>query len=246
MLPFNTTAYYQAYLNRPQINAFNRCDVIPVNRENGFTLIEALVAMFIFAWISLASYQILDQVILAQDGNQRQSGVLSKSQRVSWQLAKDFRQMVNRPVYDENGDVLGPLVLNDGTNIIEFTRSGWSNPLQWPRSELQRVAYTVDYHPESDKPSSEFYNDDRLYLIRLYWQVLDRTLESKPQKQVMLGGIVDIRTRFWDAGSSEWVDVPLLNFAAQRDLIQYGLPAAVEVSIVLDSEDVITQIYRVL
>ena len=154
MQQFNTTAYYQAYLSRPQFNASNRFDAIAVNRENGFTLIEAIVAMFIVAWISLASYQILDQVILAQDGNQRQSGVLSNSQRVSWQLAKDFRQMVNRPVYDENGDVLGPLVLNDGNNIIEFTRSGWSNPLQWPRSELQRVAYSVDYHPESDKPSS--------------------------------------------------------------------------------------------
>jgi len=31
----------------------------------GFTLIEALISMFIFSWIGLASYQMLDQVVLS-------------------------------------------------------------------------------------------------------------------------------------------------------------------------------------
>lgn len=214
-----------------------------VSRAAGFTLIEALVAMFIFAWVSLAAYQILDQVIRAQEINQKKSAYIARNQRVVWQLAKDFRQMVNRPVLDSYGNKLDAFDTDNDLNLIEFTRSGWSNPLQWPRSDLQRVAYRVDFHPDSNDSESEFYNDDRLYLIRLYWQVLDRTADTEPQLQVLLGGIADFRIRFWDAGQDKWVESePKANAAVPAP---YQLPETIEVSIVLESDDVISQIYRV-
>ena len=80
-------------------------------RMRGFTLIEALVSMFIFAWIGLGSYQILEQIIRAQAQNQLHSTQLASVQRMSWQLSRDFRQMVDRPVVDENG------VVHHTTNI---------------------------------------------------------------------------------------------------------------------------------
>tara|TARA_B110000879_G_scaffold10474_1_gene13517 strand:- start:304 stop:1029 length:726 start_codon:yes stop_codon:yes gene_type:complete len=211
----------------------------------GFTLIEALVAMFIFAWISLAAYQILDQVVIAQEVNQRKSASVARVQRVSWQLASDFRQMVNRPVWQGQGNQLAPLLLETGDHLIEFTRGGWSNPLQWPRSDLQRVAYLLDYHPEVADSDSEYYNDERLYLIRLYWQVLDRLDDSEPQTQVLIGGVVDFRTRFWDAATSEWGDIPVPTFVSPT-LSAYDAPSAVEVSIVFENEDVMTHVFRVL
>lgn len=214
-----------------------------ISRAAGFTLIEALVAMFIFAWISLAAYQILDQVIRAQEINQKKSAYIARNQRVVWQLAKDFRQMVNRPVLDSYGNALDAFDTDNDLNLIEFTRSGWSNPLQWPRSDLQRVAYRVDFHPDSNDSESEFYNDERLYLIRLYWQVLDRTADTEPQLQVLLGGITDFRVRFWDDEQDKWVESePKANSAVPAP---YQLPETIEVSIVLESDDVISQIYRV-
>lgn len=202
--------------------------------------------MFIFAWLSLASYRVLDQVVRAQDTNQRKSEQVAQIQRVNWQLAKDFRQMVNRPVVDIDGNDLPGLALEGELNILEFTRSGWSNPLQWPRSDLQRVAYRIDYHPDYDDDQSAYYQDDRLFLIRLYWQVLDRTIDTQPLTQVMIGGVVDFRARFWDKGSQEWSDTKTTALARKPGVTDYNLPQAIEVSIVLESDEVITRIFRIL
>lgn len=220
--------------------------MISINRHApaaaGFTLVEALVALLIFSWLSLASYQVLDQVILAQEVNQRKSEQLRQYQRVSWQMARDFRQLVNRTVRDTNGDVLSALDIGSGDYMIEFTRSGWQNPLQWPRSNLQRVAYSIDYHPDYLEVDSPYYNDEQLYLIRAYWQILDRVPESKPLEQVMIGGVVDFRIRIWDSAAGTWLDQS--SFATTgRD---YKMPEAIEISLVLESNDVITQIYQVL
>ena len=212
----------------------------------GFTLIEALVSMFIFAWIGLGSYQILEQIIRSQAQNQLHSTQLASVQRMSWQLSRDFRQMVDRPVVDENGEAQPALTFEGEDSLIEFTRAGWSNPLQWPRSDLQRVAYRIDYHPESDDPDSEFYRDEALYLVRLFWRVLDRAIDSEPMQQAILRDVIDFRTRFWDSANDEWSDAVVIAPAATGQNQNPRLPTAVEVSVVLNSEDVYAFIFQVL
>ena len=79
--------------------------------HQGFTLVEALIALFIFSWLSLAAYQMLDQVILTQATNKKASDALALNQRVNRQMAKDFRYMVDRPIIDEKGFQQPSLVL---------------------------------------------------------------------------------------------------------------------------------------
>lgn len=197
--------------------------------------------MFIFSWIALGSYQILDQVTRAKDIGQRKSHDLATIQRLGWRLSQDFRQVIKRPVKDENGEMRGWLVFEDEDYLIEFTRSGWTNPLQWPRSELQRVAYTIDYHPERDEPGSQYYNDESLYLLRYYWQVLDRALDTEPRVQAILPDVADFRTRFWDSENQEWSDAPVPGIGGASQV-----PRAFEVSVVLENEQVLNYIFRVL
>ncbi len=211
--------------------------------NKGFTLVEILIALLIFAWIGVASYQILDQIVRTQDANKTQSEVLSGNQRLVWQLGRDFRQMVDRSIVDEIGNNLDAIRTDLDEVVIEFTRAGWSNPLGWQRSELQRVAYRVGYHPESDDSSSEYYNDETQYLIRMYWQTIDRTDESRVREQAVMPNIVDMQVRFWDKQSQDWSDTPVSQSSQSN---APDLPTAVEVSLLTSEDELLSFIFKVL
>jgi general secretion pathway protein J len=216
-------------------------------QQGGFTLIEALIAMFIFSWIGLASYQMLDQVMLAQQVNKGYSEGLSNRQRVNWQISRDFRHMINRPIIDELGDERGALDIDRDDYLVEFTRAGWTNPLKWPRSQLQRVAYRIDYHPDANEPDSPYYGDDASYLIRVYWPVLDRALTTEPQQQALLKNVVDMQLRFWNQLDKQWEESIQLNLmgggAAGGGLAAYQKPYAIEVTLLLENDELWTAIY---
>ena len=202
----------------------------------GFTLIEVLVALFIFGWLSLSAYQLLDQVMITQIINTNKSKNLSISQKVYHQLSKDLRQMANRSVLIREGVLSAPIVLSSEENIIEFTRRGWSNPLAWPRSELQRVAYRLDYHPDRDNPESIFFNDERIFLIRCFWTILDRTENSEPILQPLLGGVLAVEFQFWSHVSSSWLpDPPFM-----------GIPKAIEMNILYENDELQSHIFKIL
>lgn len=211
--------------------------------NKGFTLVEILIALLIFAWIGVASYQILDQIVRTQDANKIQSEILSGNQRLVWQLGRDFRQMVNRSIIDEYGNELPAISDDPDEAVIEFTRAGWSNPLGWQRSELQRVAYRIGYHPESDDNSSEYYNDETQYLIRMYWQTLDRVNESEVREQAVMPNIVDMQVRFWNQQNEDWSDT-LVSQSSQSNVPD--LPTAVEVSLLTSKDQLLSFIFKVL
>ncbi len=152
------------------------------SRLLGFTLIEILVAVSIFALIGIASARMLASVASTDAVMNERAERLFQLQRGMAVLDRDLSQLIVRPVRDQFGDPQPPLIGN-GDGGFEFTRSGWSNPLGESRSNLQRVSYSFD--------------GERLQ--RSYWTVLDRAEDSEPLQQIMFEDVTAFSVAFVDA-----------------------------------------------
>lgn len=178
----------------------------------GFTLLELLVAIAILALVAVGSYELLFSTIATRDQTMARERGLRDLQRAEMLLQRDLVQAVRRPVRDEFGDVQ-PAFSIPRANVMEFSRLGWRNPLQEPRSELVRVRWQVV--------------DGRL--LREHWAVLDRARDAQPVQTVMLEKVSDFRIQVRDNGSwaAAW---PALGADGQRKARTAPLPEAVEVT----------------
>ncbi len=139
-------------------------------QSRGFTLMEMLIAMGVFAVLGVLSTQLLQNMIRSQSSVSERADRLSDTQRALQIIQRDIMQLAQqRPVRDEFGDPLPAISISD-RYPISLTRKGWRNPLTMPRSDLQRVAYAIE--------------DEAL--VRYYWLVLDRAEDTMPMRQVML------------------------------------------------------------
>jgi general secretion pathway protein J len=153
----------------------------------GFTLMETLVALTIFALIGVASYRVLSGVMQADERVAARSEELRRINRAFWLLQQDIEQIAQRPIRGPEGGEQPWLQVTPGQTPLQFTRGGRSNPLGLPRSALQRVEYRVDHHPDYDLEGSEHYHEDRMYLLRYTWPMLDGAGDrSKALVQVLL------------------------------------------------------------
>ncbi|VXC60124.1 Type II secretion system protein J [Pseudomonas sp. 8Z] len=182
-----------------------------IRAQRGFTLLELLIAIAIFALLGLATYRMLDSVISADAVTREHEQQLRELTRALSAFERDLRQVAVRPIRDGFGDPQ-PALHSDLTDAtaLELTRAGWRNPLGQPRAELQRVRWQL---------SGEQWQ-------RRYWRVLDRALDSQPQVQQALDGVQSLSLRYLDKEGQWLTDWPPVN--ATSDVVLTGLPRAVE------------------
>ncbi len=181
----------------------------------GFTLLELMVAIVLFSMISTAAYKLLTSVTSAHEVTQSILHKLDKQQRAEIVVEQDLLQISGRPITDEIVQRPAVQVPGSGTMLMEFTRSGWQNPLQAERSNLQRVAYA---HEGSE-------------LIRYYWSTLDRISMTPRIRQLLMTEVSSVNVRLLDQDKrwlTRWPHSPLA--ADQNSLTR--LPLAVELTIV--------------
>ena len=190
-------------------------------RGQGFTFIELLVALAIFAVLSLLAYGGLASVLDGSDLAGARAARLGELQRAVTRLADDLAQVSTRPVRDAFGDPLPALASADAT--LELTHGGWRNPTGQARSTLQRVGYAID---------------DGV-LVRRVWPVLDRAPDSLPLEQRLLTGTGDFALRFLAERGGRWESAwPPAGSAVDNA----GLPLAVEVTLEVDGFDRISRL----
>ncbi len=150
-------------------------------RINGFTLLEMIVAVAIFAVMAGIAYGGLNQTIKTgkqvSESNQR----LSELQFALSYFSRDWLQVSSRKIRNQYGDEENNIVIAD--NSVTFTRSGWSNLLQLKRSNLQRVQYLVV--------------DNNL--VRRHWLSLDQGIGEEPFDSVLLHNVEALEIFFIDA-----------------------------------------------
>lgn len=179
-------------------------------RIAGFTLLEMVLALAIFALLGVMANHLLQQGMALERFSARHAQRLAQIQHAFTLMERDFSAMVPRPVRTP-GRLAGasPRVSEgrSGNDSIVFTHAGWLNPGgQLARSTLQRVGYRFESGA----------------LIREYLDYPDMPTENGVHRQRLLREVTGLQLRYWHQGKwqRQW----------QED---EGMPQAVEITLSL-------------
>lgn len=164
--------------------------------NRGFTLLELLVALAIFAVIGTVSFSAV------------QSGVDTANRlgerRTFWEdldsafriLEQDLAMAIARPprIPGQSGlqafEGYGRGRPGRQGELMRLTRSGMTSVRQGSVSPYRRVAYRLQ--------EGELYRDS--------WRRLDVPVREEPQQALLVAGIKDHSIEFWSAEAEDWVD----------------------------------------
>jgi len=147
--------------------------------QRGFTFIEVMVAVGIFAVIATVCYATVSQYLKVTEALDESTLKTRQLQRTFTLIERDFRFMVNRPVRDEYGDQEAAFMSETDSVEGEILRVTVSEPSSdipgW--TQLSRIGWRLV--------------DGSLYRDR--WLVLDRVQDTLPQSVLVLTGVAGVQ-----------------------------------------------------
>lgn len=166
--------------------------------QAGFTLVEVLIAMFIFSLISVGATSALTSSLRGKAQMNERLSAMHKIESARAIMRADLSQITLRESRDAYGSTL-PYALSGGIeDLITFTRRGRLNPGGLEnRSEFQRVTYVCENGDlirrslDQVNPAPQTQFRDRVLLSSL--GNCDMTFHIKANRQAVIGGVsVDV------------------------------------------------------
>jgi len=150
-------------------------------RQQGFTLLEIMIALTIFAVISTLAWQILDGAMRTSSATDASAAKLNQLQRAWNLLERDFFQLQGRAPRNGTG------VFRLKNNALEMTTlNGVSGQVQ-----LERVRWRLE--------------GGRLW--RDVWPTFDGPANAKPDEVPIVNEVKAVQWRFWQGGwQNAWRD----------------------------------------
>lgn len=159
-----------------------------ISRQYGFTLLELLAAMAVFAVLSMMTFSGLNHVLDAREQLESErlnhQGIIMAMMRIE----DDFTQCRNRPVRLADGNPSPAFVGREpdsrslGAPTIECSRGGHAIVGRNPASDLVRVGYRLN---------------DEQRLVRVIWSVLDRAPQTLPREQLVMENVESFSLRYF-------------------------------------------------
>ena len=215
MVKRSSLLHQHTYSARPQA-------VLRGKAQGGFSLLEVLIALVIFAmivgFVTLALSRLVDYVERDREQYQPQS----KIQR-TWNIVlQDMLHLRPRTQRDRLGGLVRAYQTNLEPYSLIFTRGGLP-AIPGTLSGMQRVAYSVDEEGQ---------------FLRWSWPSMDLYDQVEPDFQVLMGGVERVQFYQLNAANEYGPDWPPLNEAVQAN----ALPRMVKMVINLQNGDEIERV----
>lgn len=161
-----------------------------MKRSYGFTLVELLVAIAIFAVLSALGWKVFDYVVKVKERNAEHEAKLSQLQEAYQQILRDAVQAVPLTA-NINGEIQPALVLQNGR--FNFSKTGVTDPLNQGLAPDERIEYQ--------------YRADEKKLYRLKFRNLNQTGNDQPDSSVLLDNVEQFKIVILNPSESDsWPD----------------------------------------
>lgn len=179
-----------------------------MTKRSGFTLVELLVAIAIFAVLSALGWKVFDYLIKIKERNTQHEQRLGQLQEAYQQVLRDTVQVV--PITaNVAGQVQPAVMLQNGQ--LTFSKTGVTDPLMQGIPPEERVEY--------------IYKADEKKLYRYKYKNLNQTGNDQPETSVLLDSVDQFQIMLLNPNEmAQWPEVTLSeNDVTQAKILPRGL-----------------------
>lgn len=194
------------------------------HRQGGFTLIEIVISLFIFAVLSVMAWQGLYQIVRVEERSREQSVEQNQLSRAWAVLVQDMLHLRSRAVRNGFGDLEAAYTTAIQPYEVIFSRGGLPTIEGIIPMGMQRVAYLLNDNQE---------------LVRRTWPLVDGYETEDGRDQIILQGVESISFEQLDSSNYFQPNWPPIN----QEVGPRQVPRMLRVTLSMQSGDEMDRLF---